>query len=127
MARSAAAKAVSVIFNDSGGVEIGLSGDGGRSVEPTFLRWLVDPATIVPNWVVCFLSLQSGHLAFAAEIPGWLTVTAWFSGFAIFGVICLYNGWAHEAYFPFKGLRQKFKLRQCPVQPAALRLAGWAG
>lgn len=48
--------------------------------------------TIVLNWVVCFLSLQFGHLAFPAENPGRLIVSAWFSGIAIFGAICLCNG-----------------------------------
>ncbi len=84
---------------------MGLSGDGEEALKrhsyPNRLA-----GTIVLNWVVCFLSLQFGHLAFPAEIPGRLIVTAWFSGIAIFEAICLYNGWAYEAHFPFKGPRQ---------------------
>jgi hypothetical protein len=60
---------------------------------------------IVLIWVVCFLSLQFGHLAFPAEIPSWLVVTGWFSGIAIFGIIGFYNKWTYGAYFPFKGPR----------------------
>jgi hypothetical protein len=44
MARSAAAKAVSVIFNDSGGVEIGLSGDGEEALNRhSSDGWLTQP------------------------------------------------------------------------------------
>jgi hypothetical protein len=114
MALSATAKAMPIIFTTSEEFDIWLSGDG----EEALNRHSPDGWSIQPPGMEGYLSQQTRrqhraelgglllvssicHLAFPAENPGRLIVSAWFSGIAIFGAICLYKGWAYEALFPF--------------------------
>jgi hypothetical protein len=71
MARSAAAKAVPVIFNDSGRVEMGLSGDG----EEALKRHSPDGWSIQPPGMEGYLSQQTRR-HHRAELGGLVLVSS---------------------------------------------------